>query len=159
MAHVMIPAREDVDAGAIHHSGTNSQSFSLKGEGCDVEKVNSSSFVIKVTQPSFDAFGAITDLTPVWDELEAHATGLDEVEKQSKALRQSVTDLQDALALYRKRVSELETGAGRLLIDLDGITANQFQARQKQYYLIVAMCFALVFSFFAAGLALWTLKA
>ena len=46
------------------------QAISLTGEGCEVEQITESSFVIRVTQPSFDALSAITDLSPIWNALQ-----------------------------------------------------------------------------------------
>lgn len=158
MAHVMIPAREDVDAGAIHHSGTQMQPISLKGEGCEVEQVNGSSFVIKVTQPSFDAFGAITDLSPVYDTLHDMELLLAQESEQSKELQASLSQLRLALKSTEANVDNLAHSIGRLLIDIDGLTANQFEARQKQKYVFVAASLAFVLAFIAAGLSLWTLK-
>lgn len=158
MAHVMIPAREDVDAGAIHHSGVSMPSISLTGEGCDVEQVNSNAFVIKVPTPSFDAFSAITDLSPIWDAVQNVESGLNYQAEQSKELRSTLVDLKDALALFRFRLAGLEQVAGRLQIDIDGLTANQHAARQKQTYITLAAFFAMLFSLVAVGVALWTLR-
>ena len=159
MAHVMIPAREDVDAGAIHHSGASMPSISLTGEGCDVEQVNSNAFVIKVPTPSFDAFGAITDLSPVWDALQEVETTLARQTEQSKELQGTLADVKEALALYRFRLAGLEQVAGRLQIDIDGLTANHQAARQKQTYITLAAFLAMLFSLVAVGVALWTSKA
>lgn len=159
MAHVMIPAREDVDAGAIHHSGVSMPSISLTGEGCEVEQVNGLSFVIKVPQPSFDAFGAITDLSPIWDAVQNVESGLNYQAEQSKELQGTLADVKDALALFRFRLAGLEQVAGRLQIDIDGLTANQYAARQKQTYITLAAFFAMLFSLIAVGVALWTSKA
>lgn len=159
MAHVMIPAREDVDAGAIHHSGVSMPSISLTGEGCDVEQVNRNAFVIKVPQPSFDAFGAITDLAPVYDALQDVEDNLHKQAEQSKELHSTLADLKDALALFRFRLAGLEQVAGRLQIDIDGLTANQHAARQKQTYITLAAFLAMLFSLIAVGVALWTSKA
>ena len=159
MAHVMIPAREDVDAGAIHHSGVSMPSISLTGEGCDVEQVNSNAFVIKVPTPSFDAFGAITDLAPVYDALQDVEDNVHRQAEQSKELHSTLADLKDALALFRFRLAGLEQVAGRLQIDIDGLTANQHAARQKQTYITLAAFIAMLFSLIAVGVALWTSKA
>lgn len=159
MAHVMIPAREDVDAGAIHHSGVSMPSISLTGEGCEVEQVNGSSFVIKVPQPSFDAFGAITDLSPIWDALQEVETNLQKHIEQSKESQMIVNTLYDVVPLQRFRIQSLEEVAGRLQIDIDGLTANQHAARQKQTYITLAAFLAMLFSLVAVGVALWTSKA
>jgi len=155
----MIPAREDVDAGAIHHSGVSMPSISLTGEGCEVEQVNGSSFVIKVPTPSFDAFGAITDLSPIWDALQDVETNLQKHIEASEESQMVVNTLYDVVPLLRSRISSLEQVAGRLQIDIDGLTANQYAARQKQTYITLAAFMALIFSLVALGLALWTLKA
>ena len=158
MAHVMIPAREDVEAGAIHHSGTQMHFVSLTGDGCEVEQINPHSFVIRVPQASFDALSAITDLSPVWDALQDLESTIKEGEKESKDVQESVATIKDALALYRLRIVSLEQIAGRLLIDIDGLTANQHAARQKQTYVTLAAFIGIILSFMAMGLALWTLK-
>lgn len=159
MAHVMIPAREDVDAGAIHHSGVQMPSISLTGEGCEVEQVNGSSFVIRVPAPSFDAFGAITDLSPIWDALQDAEANLQRQTEQSKELQGTLAEVKDALALFRFRLSGLEQVAGRLQIDIDTLTANHHAARQKQTYVTLAAFIAMLFSLIAVGVALWTSKA
>ena len=159
MAHVMIPAREDVDAGAIHHSGVSMPSISLTGEGCEVEQVNGSSFVIKVPQPSFDAFGAITDLSPIWDALQEVETNLQKHIEQSKESQMIVNTLYDVVPLQRFRIQSLEEVAGRLQIDIDGLTANHQAARQKQTYITLAAFLAMLFSLVAVGVALWSSKA
>jgi len=155
----MIPAREDVDAAAIHHSGVQMPSISLTGEGCEVEQVNGSSFVIKVPQPSFDAFGAITDLSPIWDALQDAEANLQRQTEQSKELQGTLADLKDALALFRFRLSGLESSVIQSKTDLDTLTANQHAARQKQTYITLAAFIAMALSFIALGLALWTSKA
>ena len=159
MAHVMIPAREDVDASAIHHSGVQMPSISLTGEGCEVEQVNGSSFIIKVPQPSFDAFGAITDLSPIWDALQEVETNLQKHIEQSKESQMVVNTLYDVVPLQRFRLQSLEEIAARLQTDIDTLTANQHAARQKQTYVTLAAFIAMLFSLIAVGVALWTSKA
>ena len=158
MAHVMIPAREDVDAGAIHHSGVQMPSISLTGEGCEVEQVNGSSFVIRVPVPSFDAFSAISDLSPIWDALQDAEANLQKQAEQSKDLRAALAEVKDALALYRFRLTGLESSLVQSAADMDTLTANQHAARQKQTYVTLAAFMALIFSLIAVGVALWTLR-
>lgn len=158
MAHVMIPAREDVEAGAIHHSGTPMQSISLSGEGCEVEQVNGSSFVIKVPAPSFDAFDAITDLSPVYDSLHDLELLVAQQAEQSKELQSTLADQKDALTLLRFRLAGLESAVGQSRTDTDLITANHHAARQKQMYISLAAFLAFIFSLVAVGVALWTLR-
>jgi len=131
-------------------------SISLTGEGCDVEQVNSNSFVIKVPTPSFDGLSAISDLLPIWDALQDAEANFQKQVEQSKDLRAALAEVKDALALYRFRLSGLEQVAGRLQIDIDGLTANQHAARQKQTYITLAAFIAMALSFIALGLALWT---
>ena len=110
-------------------------------------------------QPSFDAFGAITDLSPVWDALQEVETNLQKHIEASEESQMVVNTLYDVVPLLRSRISSLEQVAGRLQIDIDGLTANQHAARQKQTYITLAAFIAMALSFIALGLALWTSKA
>lgn len=154
MAHVQIPAREDVEPGAIHHSGI-APSISLTGEGCDVEQINSNAFVIRVTQPAYEAFTAITDLSPVWDALQ-------DLESDVKAHTQQTEDtlhqIKDTLRSSAVDVIDVEQCISALQVEIDNLTANQIEARQKQTYVLLAAAMTMIFSLLAVGMALWNLK-
>ena len=157
MAHVQIPAREDVEPGVVHHSGIT-QAISITGEGCDVEQVNSNAFVIRVTQPVYDAFTTITDLSPLYDALQNLELLVAQQAEQSKELQEFVNNIHDVVPLQRFRIQSLEEIAARLQIDIDSLTANHVEARQKQTYVLLAALMTMMFSLLAVGIALWTLK-
>jgi septal ring factor EnvC (AmiA/AmiB activator) len=154
MAHVQIPAREDVEPGVVHHSGI-AQSISLTGEGCDVEQVNSNAFVIRVTQPAYEAFTAITDLSPIWDALQDLEA---DVKSHSKETEGALEDIKDTLRSHSVDVVDVEQCISALHVEIDKLTANQIEARQKQTYVLLAAAMTMIFSLLAVGMTLWTLK-
>jgi hypothetical protein len=158
MAHVQIPAREDVQGTMIHQSAPIAQQISLTGEGCEVEQIDAASFVIRVAQPSFDAFNAISDLSPVYDALHDVEKMVHAQAEQSKELQEFVNNIHDVVPLLRFRIHSLEEIAGRLQNEIDGMTANQYAARQKQTYITLAAFISIILSFLAVGVALWTSK-
>jgi len=154
MAHVQIPAREDVEPGVVHHSGIT-QSISLTGEGCDVEQVNSNAFVIRVTQPAYEAFTAIADLSPLWDALQDLEA---DVKSHSKESEGALEDIKDTLRSHSVDVVDVEQCISALQVEIDKLTANQVEARQKQTYVLLAALMTMMFSLLAVGIALWTSK-
>ena len=154
MAHVQIPAREDVEPGVVHHSGI-APSISLTGEGCDVEQVNSNAFVIRVTQPAYEAFTAITDLSPIWDALQDLES---DVKSHSKETEGALEDIKDTLRSHSVDVVDVEQCISALQVEIDKLTANQIEARQKQTYVLLAALMTMMFSLLAVGMTLWTLK-
>lgn len=152
MAHVQIPAREDIDPAAIHHTGITNAEISLSGDGCEVEQINTNSFVIRVAQPEFDALGAITDLSPVWDAIQR----LEEtVDRESKHSQHDVERNTDELVSLHVEVKAHVRIIDELRADIDKLTANLYAARQRQNYFALSALFATIFSLLAAGLALW----
>ena len=154
MAHVQIPAREDVEPNVVHHSGI-APSISLTGEGCDVEQVNSNAFVIRVTQPAYEAFTAITDLSPLWDALQDLEA---DVKSHSKESESTLEDIKDTLRSHSVDVVDVEQCISALHVEIDKLTANQIEARQKQTYVLLAAAMTMIFSLLAVGMTLWTLK-
>ena len=154
MAHVQIPAREDVESGVVHHSGIT-QSISLTGEGCEVEQVNNNAFVIRVTQPAYEAFTAITDLSPIWDALQDLEA---DVKSHSKQSDDSFGEIRDTLRSHSVDVVDVEQCISALQVEIDKLTANQIEARQKQTYVLLAALMTMMFSLLAVGMMLWTLK-
>ena len=154
MAHVQIPAREDVEPNVVHHSGI-APSISLTGEGCDVEQVNSNAFVIRVTQPAYEAFTAITDLSPLWDALQDLEA---DVKSHSKESESTLEDIKDTLRSHSVDVVDVEQCISALQVEIDKLTANQIEARQKQTYVLLAAAMTMIFSLLAVGMTLWTLK-
>ena len=152
MAHVQIPAREDVEPGVVHHSGI-APSISLTGEGCDVEQVNSNAFVIRVTQPAYEAFTAITDLSPIWDALQDLES---DVKSHSKETEGALEDIKDTLRSHSVDVVDVEQCISALQVEIDKLTANQIEARQKQTYVLLAALMTMMISLLAVGFALWT---
>jgi septal ring factor EnvC (AmiA/AmiB activator) len=152
MAHVQIPAREDVEPGVVHHSGV-APSISLTGEGCDVEQVNSNAFVIRVTQPAYEAFTAITDLSPIWDALQDLES---DVKSHSKESDDAFGEIRDTIRSYTVDAVDVEQCISALQLEIDKLTANQIEARQKQTYFLLAALMTMMFSLLAVGIALWT---
>lgn len=154
MAHVMIPAREDVESGVVHHSGIT-QPISLTGEGCEVEQVNSNAFVIRVTQPAYEAFTAITDLSPIWDALQDLEA---DVKSESKETEDTLEQIKDTLRCHSVDVVDVDHSISALKVEIEKLTANQIEARQKQTYVLLAAAMTMIFSLLAVGMTLWTLK-
>ena len=154
MAHVMIPAREDVESGVVHHSGIT-QPISLTGEGCEVEQVNQSSFVIRVTQPAYEAFTAITDLSPIWDALQDLEA---DVKSESKETESAFDQIRDTIRSYTVDAVDVDQSISALKVEIEKLTANQVEARQKQTYVLLAAAMTMIFSLLAVGIALWTSK-
>lgn len=154
MAHVMIPAREDVESGVVHHSGIT-QPISLTGEGCEVEQVNQSSFVIRVSQPAYEAFTAITDLSPLWDALQDLEA---DVKSESKETESAFDQIRDTIRSYTVDAVDVDQSISALKVEIEKLTANQNAARQKQTYVLLAAAMTMIFSLLAVGIALWTSK-
>lgn len=154
MAHVMIPAREDVESGVVHHSGIT-QPISLTGEGCEVEQVNSNAFVIRVSQPAYEAFTAITDLSPLWDALQDLEA---DVKSESKETESAFDQIRDTIRSYTVDAVDVDQSISALKVEIEKLTANQNAARQKQTYVLLAAAMTMIFSLLAVGMTLWTLK-
>jgi len=152
MAHVQIPAREDIDPAAIHHTGIANAELRLSGDGCEVEQLNTNSFVIRVAQPQFDALEAITDLSPVWDAIQRLEETVDRESKHSQHDVERNTDELVSLAVEVQSHVRILDG---LRAEIDKITANHYAARQQQTYVTLAAFTAIVFSFLAVGLTVW----
>jgi septal ring factor EnvC (AmiA/AmiB activator) len=150
----MIPAREDVESGVVHHSGIT-QPISLTGEGCEVEQVNQSSFVIRVTQPAYEAFTAITDLSPIWDALQDLEA---DVKSESKETESAFDQIRDTIRSYTVDAVDVDQSISALKVEIEKLTANQIEARQKQTYVLLAAAMTMIFSLLAVGMTLWTLK-
>jgi hypothetical protein len=150
----MIPAREDVESGVVHHSGIT-QPISFTGEGCEVEQVNSNAFVIRVSQPAYEAFTAITDLSPLWDALQDLEA---DVKSHSKETDEALEDIKDTIRSYTVDAVDVDQSISALHVEIDKLTANQIEARQKQTYVLLAAAMTMMFSLLAVGIALWTSK-
>jgi septal ring factor EnvC (AmiA/AmiB activator) len=150
----MIPAREDVESGVVHHSGI-AQPISLTGEGCEVEQVNSNAFVIRVSQPAYEAFTAITDLSPIWDALQDLEA---DVKSHSKETESALEDIKDTIRSYTVDAVDVDQSISALKVEIEKLTANQVEARQKQTYVLLAAAMTMIFSLLAVGIALWTSK-
>jgi hypothetical protein len=150
----MIPAREDVESGVVHHSGIT-QPISLTGEGCEVEQVNSNAFVIRVSQPAYEAFTAITDLSPLWDALQDLEA---DVKSESKETESAFDQIRDTIRSYTVDAVDVDQSISALKVEIEKLTANQNAARQKQTYVLLAAAMTMIFSLLAVGMTLWTLK-
>ena len=129
------------------------QAISLTGEGCEVEQITDSSFVIRVTQPSFDALSAITDLSPLWDALQDLEA---DVKSHSKQSDDAFGEIRDTIRSYTVDAVDVEQCISALQVEIDKLTANQIEARQKQSYVLLAALMTMMFSLLAVGIALWT---
>jgi septal ring factor EnvC (AmiA/AmiB activator) len=154
MAYLVIPAREDFESGVLQHSAIT-QPISLTGEGCEVEQINESSFVIRVTQPAYEAFTAITDLSPIWDALQDLEA---DVKSHSKETDEALEQIKDTLRCHSVDVVDVDQSISALKVEIEKLTANQNAARQKQTYVLLAAAMTMIFSLLAVGIALWTLK-
>jgi hypothetical protein len=155
MAHVQIPAKEDVNQFPFHHSGKSDPQIRLTGDGCEVEKVNANDFIIRVPTASFDAFQNITDLSPVWDAVH-------DLEKHVKwATEHSDYNIQDSLSrgkLNAGQIERLASAVTNLEARLNIESANLAAARELARYALYGVAFSTTLSV-AAGIALWILKA
>lgn len=153
MAHVQIPAKEDVMQFPFHHAGVSeTPSFSLTGEGCEIEQVKTNAFVIRVSQPAAEALADITDLGPLWDALH-------DLEKHVKWTTEHADfNLQDSISRGKLAAAQLERLAGHLsLLEArqNVISANLAAARDLGRYALTgaALSTALV-----VGMLLWILN-
>ena len=159
MAHVQIPAKEDVQQFPYHHAGIpaekNEPQISLTGQGCEVEKVNTNEFIIRVPTASFDAFQNMTDLSPIWDAVH-------ELESRVKwATEHTEYNVQDSLSRGKLNAGQIERLASALssLEAKQNIeSANLAAARELARYALYGVAFSTTLSV-AAGIALWILKA
>jgi len=153
MAHVQIPAKEDVAQFPFHHSGAlQTQSFSLTGEGCEVLKVSDTNFVIKVDREPERTLEAITDFGPIWEAIqniesllanvsESHASALTSLERGDKLKTGGMAQLKAALGILEQESIEF--------------AANLSSARATIRYAVAASVLAFVFSMLAVGVSLW----
>jgi len=155
MAHVQIPAKEDVNQFPFHHSGKSDPQISLTGEGCEVEKVNSNDFIIRVPTASFDAFQNITDLSPLWDAVH-------DLEKHVKwATEHADFNVQDCISrgkLNSGQIERLASAITSLEAKQNIESANLAAARELARYALYGVAFSTTLSI-AMGIALWILKA
>lgn len=153
MAHVQIPAKEDVYPYPIHHAGTESipEPVSIEGEGCEVTR-SGNSFVIHVRKEpepvQIAEFDASYLLDGLCDLREAHA-------ETSKDLRSKISDTDISLNVARLRLESVVAHAASLEANLNILTANQFAARQMQNYFVLA---AILTNILSVGAAIWILK-
>ncbi len=131
------------------------QAISLTGEGCEVEQISESSFVIRVSQPAYEAFTAITDLSPIWDALQDLES---DVKSHSKETDEALEDIKDTLRCHSVDVVDVDHSISALKVEIEKLTANQIEARQKQTYVLLAAAMTMIFSLLAVGMTLWTLK-
>ncbi len=131
------------------------QAISLTGEGCEVEQINESSFVIRVSQPAYEAFTAITDLSPIWDALQDLEA---DVKSHSKETESALEDIKDTIRSYTVDAVDVDHSISALRTEIEKLTANQIEARQKQTYVLLAAAMTMIFSLLAVGMTLWTLK-
>jgi len=131
------------------------QAISLTGEGCEVEQINESSFVIRVSQPAYEAFTAITDLSPIWDALQDLEA---DVKSHSKETDEAFDQIRDTIRSYTVDAVDVDQSISALRTEIEKLTANQNAARQKQTYVLLAAAMTMIFSLLAVGIALWTLK-
>ena len=153
MAHVQIPAKEDVYPYPIHHSAAAAtpEPLCIEGEGCEVTR-SGNSFVIHVRKEpepvqiaEFDASYLVDSLA---DLREAHA-------ETSKELRSKIKEVEVSLNIARMRLEASVNHAITLEASLNIVTANQFAARQMQKYFVLA---GLLTNILTVGAAIWILK-
>ena len=152
MAHVQIPAKEDVYPYPIHHAGTQGtpEPVSIEGEGCEVTR-SGNAFVIHMRQTEpvqIAEFDASYLLDGLCDLREAHA-------ETSKDLRSKIGDTDISLNIARLRLESVVAHAASLEAKLNILTANQFAARQMQKYFVLA---AILTNILSVGAAIWILK-
>lgn len=155
MAHVQIPAKEDVAQFPFHHAApVKMPSISLTGEGCEVERVTDNAFHIRVVQQAEKSLEAITDFGPLWEairELEERVKGASEwceIENASAISRDSF--LEERLDRIAAHVSTIEAKQNVM-------TANLFAARDLARYALAGAALSTTLSV-ATGIALWILK-
>jgi hypothetical protein len=155
MAHVQIPAKEDVQQFPYHHSGISDSQIDLTGEGCEVEKVNTNQFIIRVPTASFDAFQSMTDLSPIWDALH-------DLESRVKwATEHTDFNIQDCVSrgkLQAGQIERLASATTSLEAKQNIESANLAAARELARYALYGVAFSTTLSI-AMGIALWILKA
>lgn len=152
MAHVQIPAKEDVYPYPIHHAGAEAtaEPVSIEGEGCEVTR-NGNAFVIHMRQTEpvqIAEFDASYLLDGLCDLREAHA-------ETSKDLRSKISDTDISLNVARLRLESVVAHAASLEANLNILTANQFAARQMQNYFVLA---AILTNILTVGAAIWILR-
>jgi septal ring factor EnvC (AmiA/AmiB activator) len=131
------------------------QAISLTGEGCEVEQISESSFVIRVSQPAYEAFTAITDLSPIWDALQDLES---DVKSHSKESDDAFDQIRDTIRSYTVDAVDVDQSISALKVEIEKLTANQIEARQKQTYVLLAAAMTMMFSLLAVGMTLWTSK-
>ena len=147
MAHVQIPAKEDVQQFPYHHSGIPAEKkdfdISLTGQGCEVEKVNTNEFIIRVPTASFDAFQNMTDLSPLWDAVH-------DLEKHVKwATEHNEYNIQDSLSrgkLNAGQIERLASAVTNLEARLNIESANLAAARELAKYALYGVAFSTTLS-------------
>lgn len=159
MAHVQIPAKEDVQQFPYHHAGLpvekNEPQISLTGQGCEVEKVNTNEFIIRVPTASFDAFQNMTDLSPLWDAIH-------DLESRVKwATEHADYNVQDSLSRGKLNAVQIERLASALSAaeaKSNILTANLAAARETTKYALYGAAFSTTLSL-VMGIAVWISKA
>ena len=156
MAHVQIPAKEDIAQFPFHHAGVQAlselPSISLTGEGCEIEQLDAYAFKIKVSQQAEKSLEAITDFGPLWDALH-------DLEERVKFGHGSA-DINHQQAIRRDSLIEerLERIAGHCsLIEArqNILTANLSAARDFGRY---ALCGAALSTALSLGMWVWILS-
>ena len=154
MAHVQIPAKEDVAQFPFHHAGApQKQSFSLTGEGCEVCKVSDNEFVVKVNSDTDKTLEAITDFGPIWEAIQNLETLLADV-SESHAF--ALTSLERGDKIKNGGIAQLKAALGILEQESIEQAANLSSARATMRYAVAASGLAFVFSMIAVGVSLWT---
>lgn len=150
MAHVQIPAKEDVYPYPIHHAGIEGtpEPVSIEGEGCEVTR-NGNSFVIHVRKEpepvQIAEFDASYLLDGLCDLREAHA-------ETSKELRSKIADTDVNLNILRMRLEAATTHAASLEATLNITTANLNAARATQRYTLILVSLAIILASLAMRL-------
>ena len=152
MAHVQIPAKEDVYTHPIHHhaAGNVTDPICIAGEGCEVRQ-EGNNFVIKVHEAkpqALEEFNASYLLDSMSDLRESHELTSNDIRTQ---LRENVIQSQTA----RRQIENLLSLYADASARIDLLTANLTLARKVQAYLVLACLTATIISFLAVGLAIW----
>jgi septal ring factor EnvC (AmiA/AmiB activator) len=95
----------------------------------------------------------MTDLSPIWDALQDLEA---DVKSHSKQSDDAFGEIRDTIRSYTVDAVDVEQCISALQKEIDKLTANQVEARQKQTYFLLAALMTMMFSLLAVGIALWT---
>jgi len=158
MAHVQIPAKEDVAQFPFHHAGiptmSEMPSVSLTGEGCEIEQVNPNAFIIKVSQSSEKSLEDIIDFGPLWEAVH-NLENLVKFNHSMSELHSEQSHNRDNLK--NEHLDRLQSMLSMTEARMNVMTANLVAARELAKYALYGAAFSVVFSLMM-GIAIWISK-